>query len=144
MWLYEFGCKKYRKQKNQLLLFLFVFLLKIKQTRKKSYVFKPVEFLFHHDSLIPAMTCLAQKRSRCHSNKTSVSLNLHLHSSFLSHAEHTQPLGPDSRSIASVNSKEMGRLFHEIVQTTATLESRNNDKQSQQLFLINYSQARNQ
>lgn len=38
----------------------------------------------------------------------------------------------------------MGRLFHEIVQTTATLESRNNDKQSQQLFLINYSQARNQ
>lgn len=45
---------------------------------------------------------------------------------------------------ASVNSKEMGRLFHEIVQTIATLESGNNDKQSQQLFLIYYSQARNQ
>ena len=67
-------------------------------SQKKSYVFKPVEFLFHHDSLIPGMSCLAWKRSRCHSNKTSVSLNLHLHSSFLSHAEHTQPLGPDSRS----------------------------------------------
>lgn len=120
------------------------FCSKSNRPEKKSYVFKPVEFLFHHDSLIPGMTCLAQKRSRCHSNKTSVSLNLHLHSSFLSHAEHTQPLGPDSRSIASVNSKEMGRLFHEIVQITATLESRNNDKQSQQLFLINYSQARNQ
>lgn len=67
-------------------------------SQKYSDVFKPVEFLFHHDSLIPAMSCLAWKRSRCHSNKTSVSLNLHLHSSFLAHAEHTQPLGPDSRS----------------------------------------------
>lgn len=67
-------------------------------SQKNSDVFKPVEFLFHHDSLIPAMSCLAWKRSRCHSNKTSVSLNLHLHSSFLAHAEHTQPLGPDSRS----------------------------------------------
>lgn len=27
--------------------------------KKRSYVFKPVEFLFHRDSLNPAMTCLA-------------------------------------------------------------------------------------
>lgn len=125
--------------------FAFVcFSVQNKVDQKKSYVFKPVKFLFHHDSLIPVMPCLAWKRSRCHSNKTSVSLNLHLHSSFLSHAEHTQPVGPDSRSTASVNSKEAGRLFHEIAQTTANLASRNNDEQSQPLFIIYYSQARDQ
>lgn len=55
-----------------------------------------------------------------------------------SHLDQTQ--GPT----ASVNSKEMGILFLEIAQTTATLESRNNGKQSQHLFLIYYSQPSNQ
>lgn len=54
-----------------------------------------------------------------------------------SHLDQTQ--GPT----ASVNSKEMGRLFHEIAQTMETLESRNNDKQSQ-LFMLYYAQARDQ
>lgn len=47
-----------------------------------------------------------------------------------SHLDQTQ--GP----IASVNSKEMGRLLYKTAQTTATLKSSNNDEQSQQLFII--------
>lgn len=52
-----------------------------------------------------------------------------------SHLDQTQ--GPT----ASVNSKEMGRLFHETAQATATLVWRNNDEQSQQLLIIYYSQV---
>lgn len=55
-----------------------------------------------------------------------------------SHLDQTQ--GPT----ASVNSKEMGRLFHETAQATATLALRNNDELSQQLLIIYYSQIRDQ
>ena len=37
---------------------------------------------------------------------------------------------------ASVDSKGKGRLFHEIAQTVATLESRNTDEQLSHSFII--------
>lgn len=52
-----------------------------------------------------------------------------------SHLDQTQ--GPT----ASVNSKEIGRLFHETAQATVTLALRNSDEQ---LLIIYYSQVRDQ
>lgn len=112
--------------------------------QKKSYIFKPVEFLstMIHWSLVCHVwpgreadvipirplfpwTCIFIHHF-CHMLSTH------------SHLDQTQ--GPT----ASVNSKEVGRLLYKIAQTTATLESRNNSEQLQQLLIIYYSQARDQ